>query len=99
MLPDYTWTYAFETEPGTTYESVKGEMIEMISRTKPGVTEIYVHPFEVDSELLDIAPEPQKRGWELAMFQDPEVLGAFDELGIHRVGWRDLRAVQRGEAR
>lgn len=94
VLPDYTWTYAFETEPGTTYESVKQEMMEMIACTNPGVTEIYVHPFEVDDELLDISPNPAKRGWELSMFRDPDVLNLFTDLGIHRIGWRNLQDVQ-----
>lgn len=95
VLPDYTWTYAFETEPGTTYESVKEEMMQMIRDTKPGVTEIYVHPFEVDAELRDIAPLPDKRGWELRMFQDLDVLNLIDELGIQRTSWRALQELQR----
>lgn len=96
VLPDYTWTYAFETEPGTSYESVRHEMKQMIRSTRSGVTEIYVHPFEVDDELIDIAPNPAKRGWELAMFQDPEILELFETEGIHRIGWRDLQDVQNG---
>jgi predicted glycoside hydrolase/deacetylase ChbG (UPF0249 family) len=99
VLPDYTWTYEFALRPGETYESVKADLLEMLRATRPGVTEIYLHPFEDDDELRDIAPGSQKRGWELALLRDDDVRTAIVEEGIHRTGWRELRDLQRGTAR
>lgn len=97
VLPDYTWTLPFFLEPGETYESVKADTLEMLAALKPGVTEIYIHPFEVDDELRDISPNCEKRGIELALFQDQDILDVIDGPGINRITWRDLRTLQRGE--
>ncbi|TNC21008.1 polysaccharide deacetylase family protein [Amycolatopsis alkalitolerans] len=99
VVPDYVWTYEFGSSPGDTYESVKQDMITLIKAVEPGVTEIYLHPFEVTGELREISPDYAKRGHELAMLQDPELHQAIADAGVARIGWRELRALQRGQGR
>ncbi|WP_309120515.1 polysaccharide deacetylase family protein [Paenibacillus sp.] len=87
----------FQKLPGETYESFKRDMIALLRSLSPGVTELIIHPSLVTDELKAINPHWEKRGWEMDIFRDADVLQAMNEAGVRRVRWSDLRALQRGE--
>lgn len=95
VILDRLWTLPFELAEGETYESVRRDMIGLIRALRPGVTEIYIHPFEDTGELRQIMPHHAKRGMELRLFTDPEVRRAIAEEGVRLIGWSDLRTAQR----
>ncbi|MCC5581137.1 polysaccharide deacetylase family protein [Microtetraspora sp. AC03309] len=95
VILDRLWTLTFEQAEGETYESVRDDMIGLIRALRPGVTEIYIHPFEETAELRHIMPHHAKRAMELRLFTDPEVRRVIAEEGVTLIGWADLRALQR----
>jgi predicted glycoside hydrolase/deacetylase ChbG (UPF0249 family) len=103
VLVDRLWTHPFElagegTPDEEDYAEVKAGFLELLRRVQPGVTEIYLHPLLDDDELGDVADHSvAKRGFERRLLADPDVSAVVAEQGLVRVGWRDLRAVQRGE--
>lgn len=103
VLPDRLWTHPFELAgegtPGEEdYAEVKAAFLDLLRRVPAGVTEIYLHPMLDDDELADVADYGvPKRGFEHRLLADPDVAALLAAEGVVRVGWRDLRAVQRGE--
>ncbi len=104
-IVDRLWTHPFElvgegTETEETYEQVRESFVTLLRAAPPGVTEIYLHPM-VDGDELRAAVDfaARKREYERRLLEDPVVLRAIEEEGLVRIGWRDLRALQRGEAR
>lgn len=103
VLPDRLWTHPFDlrgegTPAEETYEGVRAGFLDLLRALRPGVTEVYLHPMTDDDELRDaVDRSAAKRGYELRLLRDPQVAATLAALGVVRVGWRDLRAVQRGE--
>ena len=103
VVVDRLWTHPFElagegTPDEEDYADVKAGFLDLLRRVRPGVTEIYLHPMLDDDELGDVADHSvAKRGFERRLLADPDVSAVIAEEGLVRVGWRDLRAVQRGE--
>jgi chitin disaccharide deacetylase len=95
VILDHLWTGAFQLGDGQTYQDVRSEMIGLIRNLRPGVNELFLHPFEETDELRAIMPDHAKRGMELRLFTDPEVQAALAKEGIVRIGWRELRDLQR----
>lgn len=101
---DRLWTHPFElvgdgTEREETYEQVRDGFIALLRAVPAGVTEFYLHPMIDDDELrsaVDYAAV--KRGYEHRLLDDPLVLDAIADEGLVRLGWRDLRDLQRGVA-
>ncbi|MDN3445520.1 polysaccharide deacetylase family protein [Microbacterium sp. APC 3901] len=93
---DRLWSHPFEEVPGESYEQIRDGFIALLRAVPAGVTEIYLHPMVDDDELraaVDFAAA--KRGHELRLLSDPAVLQAIADEGLVRVGWRDLRDLQR----
>ena len=93
---DRLWSHPFEEVPGASYEQIRDGFIARRRAVPAGVTEIYLHPMVDDDELraaVDFAAA--KRGHELRLLSDPAVLQAIADEGLVRVGWRDLRDLQR----
>lgn len=93
---DRLWSHPFEEIRGESYEQIRDGFIALLRAVPAGVTEIYLHPMVDDDELraaVDFAAA--KRGHELRLLSDPAVLQAFADEGLVRVGWRDLRDLQR----
>ncbi|MGW4410346.1 polysaccharide deacetylase family protein [Nonomuraea sp. NPDC004702] len=97
VILDRLWSLPFQQSDGEDYDSLKKDMIGLLGSLRPGVTEIYIHPFEDTDELRAIMPGAAKRGWELALFTDPDVREVLDGEDVKLIGWLDLRAAQRGE--
>ncbi len=102
---DRLWSHPFElvgegTADEETYEQVRDGFVALLRAVPTGVTEIYLHPMVDDDELrsaVDFAAV--KRGYERRLLADPVVLRAIAEEGLVRLGWRNLRDLQRGAAR
>ncbi|MFC4223399.1 polysaccharide deacetylase family protein [Lysinibacter cavernae] len=95
VIPDYTWTLPFSLEEGETRESVRQDMLTMLTSINSGVTEVYIHPFEMSDELRAMSPNCEKRAIELELFSDPSFHAELAAAGIHTATWRDLRDVMR----
>ncbi|MGQ0830102.1 MAG: polysaccharide deacetylase family protein [Microthrixaceae bacterium] len=73
----------------STIEKVIGEL-------RPGVTEVYVHPAVDTPELRDVAGDWSARVDDHHLVTGDETLrGALDRAGVHRVGYRSIRDLQR----
>ncbi|MEU4014790.1 polysaccharide deacetylase family protein [Microbacterium sp. NPDC028030] len=98
---DRLWSHPFElrgegTTDEETYEQVRDGFIALLRAVPAGVTEIYLHPMVDDDELraaVDFGAA--KRGYELRLLGDPAVLQAIEDEALVRIGWRDLRELQR----
>lgn len=103
VLPDRLWTHPFAlagegTPEEEDYADVKAGFLDLLQRVPAGVTEFYLHPMLDDDELGDVVDHSAaKRGFERRLLADPDVADLIAAEGLVRVGWRDLRAVQRGE--
>ncbi|MFC4137635.1 MULTISPECIES: ChbG/HpnK family deacetylase [unclassified Microbacterium] len=101
VIPDRAWTHPFElagegADDEETYEQVREGFLELLRAVPAGVTEIFLHPMVDDDELratVDYAAP--KRGYELRLLTDPAVAEAIADEGLVRIGWRELRDVQR----
>jgi chitin disaccharide deacetylase len=102
VILDHLATHPFEllgegTPEEEDYASMKAGFLDLLRATGPGVTEVFLHPMVDDDELADVADfAVAKRGFERRLLADPDVAVTLAEEGIIRVGWRDLRDVQRG---
>ena len=102
---DRLWSHPFGllgegTADEETYEQVRDGFVALLRAVPAGVTEIYLHPM-VDDEELRAAVDfgAAKRGYELRLLSDPVVLQAIEDESLVRVGWRDLRDLQRSSIR
>ncbi|SKC56430.1 polysaccharide deacetylase family protein [Krasilnikoviella flava] len=103
VILDRLWSHPFElvgegTPDAESYEAVKAGFLDLLRRVGPGVTEIFLHPMLPGDELTDAVDyAAPKRGYEERLLRDPDVAAVIAAEGLVRLGWRDLRAVQRGE--
>ncbi|MBP3963352.1 polysaccharide deacetylase family protein [Paenibacillus lignilyticus] len=96
---DYLVALPFHAKPGETYAQFKSQMISLLKRLKPGVSELIIHPALVTDELTAFHSEPLKRGMEMDIFRDKEVQDAMHYEGIKQIGWKELRHYQRRNSR
>ncbi|KJL20371.1 hypothetical protein RN51_02587 [Microbacterium oxydans] len=102
---DRLWSHRFEllregSPDEETYEEVRDGFIALLRAVPAGVTEIYLHPMVDDDELRAAVDfSAAKRGYELRLLSDPVVLQAVEDESLVRIGWRDLRDLQRRSAR
>jgi predicted glycoside hydrolase/deacetylase ChbG (UPF0249 family) len=74
-----------------------GQLRAKLASLKPGITYLVVHPAKDTEELREAA----ERDWpcrvgDYEMLLDPAVGDALREMGIHVIGWRDLRGLLPG---
>lgn len=102
---DRLWSHPFGllgegTGEQETYEQVRDGFVALLRAVPAGVTEIYLHPMVDDDELRAVVDYgAAKRGYEKRLLSDPVVLQAIDDEALVRVGWRDLRDLQRSPIR
>lgn len=72
-----------------TYETVRDYYLNLIRNSRPGITEIYLHPAKETEELKAICPDWQKRVWEYRLMLDDMVIKTIESEGIKLVGWTD----------
>jgi predicted glycoside hydrolase/deacetylase ChbG (UPF0249 family) len=66
----------------------------------PGVTEVYLHPATDHAELRALAPDWASRVDDHRLLTgDRPLRDRLEEAGVHLVGWRELREVQRAGGR
>lgn len=104
-IVDRLWSHSFAllgegTPDEETYEQVREGFVALLRAVPAGVTEVYLHPMVEDDELraaVDFGAA--KRGYEHRLLSDPVVLQAIADEALVRVGWRDLRELQRSGIR
>lgn len=95
VVLDYLVGLPFRSAPHETYDDFKAAMIALIKGLRPGVTELIIHPSRVTDELIAFHGAPDRRGMEMAIFRDKDVMETLVQEGIARIGWRELRQHQR----
>lgn len=74
----------------------RGAIADVLTRLRPGVTEVYVHPAIDTPELRALSPDWAHRVDDHAYVTDPRGLAAqAAAAGVTLVGFRELRALQR----
>ncbi len=72
-----------------TFEKLVGDL-------RPGVTEIFFHPATDHSELRSLAPDWAARVDDHHLLtRDSELRAMVQRSGVHLIGWRELRDLQR----
>ncbi|RLP75297.1 ChbG/HpnK family deacetylase [Mycetocola tolaasinivorans] len=97
VIPDRLATVAFHNQPEDSPAKLEAEWTELIENLKPGVTEIYLHPFVETSELRASVRSWERRVMEHALFAGDAIGNALERRGARVITWRDLRDLQRGE--
>lgn len=78
-------------------QDVAGFWRGILSRLRPGVTELYIHAAKPTEELRAITGSWRTRGAEFAAFtHDPELRALIEREGIIPISYRPLRDLQRG---
>jgi hypothetical protein len=73
-------------------EAVEQLLVDM----RPGVTEVFLHPATDHAELRALAPDWAGRVDDHQLLTaDAAVRTALDDAGVHLIGWRELRELQR----
>ncbi len=68
----------------------------MLADVRPGVTEVFLHPATDHAELRAFASDWEHRVDDHALLTaDGELRGRLESQGVHLIGWRALREVQR----
>ena len=67
----------------------------LLEDPRPGVTEIFLHPATEHSELRALAPDWERRVDDHRLLTSHELRSAIERAGIHLIGWRELRDLQR----
>ncbi len=91
MFPDHL--VVVRDGPGSrrTVERTVGEL-------RPGVTELYVHPALDTPELRALSPDwPGRVDDHQLMTADSELAVTLERAGVHRIGYRPLRDLQRAD--
>lgn len=78
-------------------EEVADRYDDFLRGLKPGVWEIFVHASVMSPELSAIAGSAPTRAAEYAWVTSPRTRALIDELGIHLIGYRALRDLQRSQ--
>lgn len=95
LFPDYLIHGG--RKPG---ESVTQYWKRVLRELKPGVTELYIHPALATEEMPHITGSWRERAEEFRLFTtDTEIRRIVREQGIHLIGWRPIRDLQRRQRR
>jgi predicted glycoside hydrolase/deacetylase ChbG (UPF0249 family) len=95
VILDYLVGLPFRLQDGDTYESLRGNMQQLLKGLRPGVTELIIHPSLVTDELRSFHEQPDMRGMEFELFRDEEIRKTLQEEGIQIIRWRELQQLQR----
>ncbi|MGO4538981.1 polysaccharide deacetylase family protein [Paenibacillus sp. 2TAB19] len=94
VVLDYLLGLPFQLQEGETYESFKANMIGLLRGLRPGVSEVIIHPSVVTDELRAYHFQAEKRGMELELFRDPDILRTLETEGIKMIRWSQLQELQ-----
>ena len=93
LLPDYllNWPYAPET---ASYAEAKNRLFAALEQMPSGISELIMHPSDVNDELKAITPHWRWRGIEMELLSDPETWDKIKREGIQVIRWADICAAQ-----
>ncbi|MDQ0057982.1 polysaccharide deacetylase family protein [Paenibacillus harenae] len=94
VVLDYLLGLPFRLQDGETYDSFKENMTGLLRGLRPGVSEIIIHPSVVTEELRAYHFHPEKRGMEMDIFRDPDILRTIETEGIKMIRWSELQELQ-----
>lgn len=83
--------------PAADYDRMKRELSQLIRSTKPGITQLTVHPSKITDSLKAVTGCYAERELEARLLNDPDIKRIFQQERIQLVSWRDLRDMQRRE--
>ena len=94
VFPDYFVYEELEDEK----KGVKQFWLNIVRNLKPGVTELYIHAAKPTEELRNITGSWRTRSEEYETFtNDTEMKQLVKDMGIIRIGFKELRDLQRAQ--
>jgi predicted glycoside hydrolase/deacetylase ChbG (UPF0249 family) len=94
VFPDY---FVYE-ELKNEKKGVKQFWLNIVRNLKPGVTELYIHAAKPTEELRHITNSWKTRSEEYETFtNDPDMKKLIKDMGIIRIGFKELRDLQRAK--
>lgn len=98
VIVDYLIGLPFEAKADETTQSFLQELKSYLSKLKPGVSELIVHPSKPSEELNYFHSHASKRIVEWEALQHPEFKQYLQEQNIKFIHWKDLQQLQRKQA-
>lgn len=87
-LPDDLVTNPYPVEKIEDFEALCGYYERELSKSGPGVTEVFLHPSLPDEALLARTPQWQKRVWEYEYLKSERLNRFAEKEGFALVSWR-----------
>ncbi|QHT62135.1 ChbG/HpnK family deacetylase [Paenibacillus lycopersici] len=81
--------------PVVAYGKMKQQLAEIIKNTKPGITQLTLHPARITDRLRTITSCYSERELEYRLLNDPDMQQLIDRERITLISWKDLRDLQR----
>jgi predicted glycoside hydrolase/deacetylase ChbG (UPF0249 family) len=89
-LIDDMISLSYELQNGETYDSFKAMMMKAIRESKPGITQILIHP-EISESPENTNKQANKRGLEYNLFLDPDIKQLLEQEKITTISWKEIR--------
>ncbi|OBR63150.1 hypothetical protein A7K91_23930 [Paenibacillus oryzae] len=81
--------------PNLEYSRLKQQLIDILQRLKPGVTQLTVHPSILTDQLKEITHCYEEREMEYRLLQDDDVKRLIKREQIKLITWKAIRDLQR----
>lgn len=81
----------------SSYEAGKQELLELLAKLKPGLSQIAFTPAIESDALPQIVTDWQQRVWDFQLLQDAEVIAALKQNDILLTDWREIMQRFEGE--
>lgn len=69
------------------YEDLRDFYLREVAASRPGITEMFLHPAWPDPAMARITPQWRKREWEMRFLLEPELFELIEHEGIRLTNW------------
>lgn len=97
LLIDDATGLPYDAPPAGDDEELAGQLREELKKLQPGITQFVAHPARITEDLRALTPHYLRRQQELRMLLDPRLREWLTHEGIHLLGWRAIRDLQRAQ--
>lgn len=97
LLIDDAAGLPYDAPPAGDDAEVAGQLREELKKLQPGITQFVAHPARITEDLQALTPHYLRREQELRMLLDHRLREWLTQEGIHLLGWRAIRDLQRAQ--